>query len=252
MKVALNGFFGQMGQIIYNLSKNFNDIEIVYGIDRKEIIIQEKQDINGVKITNNIYDATDCDIVIDFSSNSAISRLLDFCIKYKKPLVLATTGFNNCQEQEIINASKFIPIFKSGNFSQGIHYFLETIKVIAKKTFDWDIEICEVHHNKKIDIPSGTAKMMFQKIKEVRPNLVANIGRQNTYKIRTQNEVGIHSLRGGGVVGEHIINFYNSYESISIKHTAFSREVFAFGAIKACKFLINKQNGIYEMKNLFD
>lgn len=252
MKVAINGFLGQMGQSLYNLLKSDNEIEVVCGIDKKQFNQSTLNNFSNLLLSNNIYDAKNCDVIIDFSSYLALEQLLDFCVKNKKALIIATTGHSTYQEQAIYNASKFIPIFKSGNFSQGVYIFLQAIKEVAKKTLDFDVEIIETHHNKKVDVPSGTAKMMFNEVKGVRLDSFANVGRRNTLLKKKLEEIGIHSIRGGGVVGQHKILFLDKFESISITHTAFSREVFCVGVIKACKFIKNKDKGLYEIKNLFE
>ena len=250
MNVILNGFCGQMGQVVYKLSKKDEDINICYGVDNLSLITKLEKNVD-VKLTDNIFSIREGDVVLDFSRASAIRGLLNYCVKNQKPLVIATTGHNELEEREILHASQFIPIFKSGNFSLGMQTTLELVKFASSALRDYDIELVETHHNKKLDVPSGSAKMILGEINSSRPNSRVNLGRNNN-GLRDKNEVGVHSVRGGGVNGEHTVYFLGQNEIVTISHTALSREVFGEGALKAVKFLKDKKPGLYTMKNLFE
>lgn len=251
MKLAINGFCGQMGQVIYNLAKKDKDFEVEYGVDRQNSIAKVMENFSDIRLVDNLFKVKECDAVIDFSHASSLEGVLNFCVINRIPLVIATTGHSVMQEREIVRASKIIPIFKSGNFSEGINVMLNLISLATKGLKDFDIEIVEKHHNKKVDVPSGTAQMLINTIREQRQNSVINLGRSSNGK-RAKEEIGVHSIRGGGMIGEHTLYFLNDAECLSITHTAFSRDVFGIGALHAVKFLVNKKPGLYEMKNLFE
>lgn len=251
MNLVINGFCGKMGQVIYNLAKKDKDFEVKYGVDRQSSIAIVMGNFTDVRLVDNLFKVRECDVVIDFSHASSLEDVLNFCVINRVPLVVATTGHSVMQERAIIRASKIIPIFKSGNFSEGINVMLSLISLATKGLKDFDIEIIEKHHNKKVDVPSGTAQMLINTIREQRQNSVINLGRSSNGK-RTKEEIGVHSIRGGGLIGEHTVYFLNDAECLSITHTAFSRDVFGIGALHAAKFLVNKEPGLYGMKNLFE
>lgn len=252
MNILISGFCGKMGQTVYNTAKNFNDINVVEGLDRQEAIDDYRCDVQALKLVSNINDATMCDVVVDFSHYTLTKTILDYCVKNKKPLVLATTGITKEDEQNILTASKVIPIFRSSNMSEGVFVLLNLISKATKMLEGWDIEIIEKHHNQKVDAPSGTGIMMLNEVKSQRKGVEAVYGRNPSSSKRAPQEVGIHAIRGGGVVGEHEINFFNEHETIKISHEAFSKGIFAEGALKAVKFIYGKEPGLYTMKNLFD
>lgn len=252
MNILISGFCGKMGQTVFNQAKNFNDINVVEGFDRQEAIDDYRCEVQDLTLISNINDAKRCDVVVDFSHFSVLNTVLDYCVKNKKPLVLATTGIRAEDEQNIINASKVVPIFRSSNMSEGVFVLLSLIKKATNMLEGWDIEIIEKHHSHKADAPSGTGIMMLNEVKSERKNVEAVYGRNKQSGKRTPQEVGIHAVRGGGVVGEHEIDFFNEHETIKISHEAFSKGIFADGALKACKFIFGKEPGLYGMKNLFE
>ena len=182
---------------------------------------------------------------------SAIS-FIDFCVKNKTPLVLATKGLTAKHENEVEEASKVIPIFKSSNMSEGVFVLLNLIKKATQMLDGWDVEIIEKHHNLKKDAPSGTGLMMAREVSQIRQDAELVFGRTPASEKRKPQEIGIHAIRGGGYVGDHEIDFISENEVIKISHEAFSKSVFADGALKAAKFLINKPANLYTMKNLFE
>lgn len=252
MKILINGFYGKMGQKVYTLSKNFDDIEVVYGVDNQEKIVGSKKSFDDVEIISDISHGKECDVVIDFSHPFTIEGILNFCVANHKPLVIATTGHTKIQEDEIVRASHFIPIFKASNLSIGVWHFMNIIKKAVEKLSDFDIEIIETHHAFKVDSPSGTAKTMFDTVKSVRKNARMVLGRNELSPKRQKDDVGVHSIRGGGVCGEHSIVFLSQNEEIKITHFASCTDEFAKGALIASKFILAQKSGLFDMKSLFN
>ncbi len=251
MNILICGFAGKMGQTIYNLSKRYKNLTVTEGLVLPEMLNDYKDKYEGVSIISNINESKNADCVIDFSFHTVTKEVLDFCVAKKIPLVLGTTGHTEEELKFISEASKKVAIFKSNNMSVGVHILNELIREATKRLYDWDIEIIEKHHNMKADAPSGTARMMLESVKDVKKDINVVIGRNEGYSKRQPNEVTVHSIRGGGYVGEHEIEFISDSEVIKITHEAFSKEVFADGALKASLFLKDKQAGLYNMKNLF-
>jgi len=191
-------------------------------------------------------------VVIDFSSPKALDGLLAFCTGRKIPMVLATTGYSDQQIAQIVEASKTVPVFRSGNMSLGINVLIDLVKRAAAVLGDTsDIEIIEQHHKRKVDAPSGTALMIADAASSVlNYDAEYNYGRHDRRAPRPKNEIGISSVRGGTIVGVHEVIFAGRDEVIEIKHTAMSREIFANGAVRAAKFLIGKAPGMYNMEQL--
>ena len=188
-------------------------------------------------------------MIIDFSHHSMTDAMLDFAEKRNLPVVLATTGQTDEEKARIQAAAKKIPIFLAANYSLGIAVLTDLVKRAAALYPDGEIEIVEQHHDRKLDAPSGTALSLFNAVKDVRPAATANIGRSGQGK-RTPDEVGMHAIRMGNIVGVHEVMIGTQNERITLKHEAFSRGVFAEGSLKAAAFMIGKQPGIYDMKDL--
>ena len=233
IKVIVWGYSGHMGKIVSNLIKQNHKFEYLGGVD--------KDDYN--------FQYSNANIIIDFSSPEGTMQMLNFAVKSKIPAVIATTGLNKEQEEKVIESSKVIPIFKSANMSFEVALVKQLLKDLSAKLEDNDIEIIETHHNRKADSPSGTAKLFAEAINSGL-NEPRNIvyGREGK---RDKNEIGIASLRGGNIVGEHSIKFFSDFETLEITHTAHSRELFAAGALKAANFLVNQKPGLYNMDDLF-
>ena len=192
------------------------------------------------------------DVNIDFSHHSTIEDTLSYAIKNKTPLVIATTGFNDEELTKIKKASNIIPIFHSSNMSLGVNVLVKLVKEAAKSLNGFDIEIIEKHHNKKLDAPSGTAVMIANGVKEVLPDSEYIYGRHGRSDKRSSNEIGIHAIRGGTIVGEHTTIFAGHDEVVEIKHSAQSKDIFAKGAIAAAKFLVKQEAGYYNMNNMLN
>lgn len=249
IRVALNGANGKMCRVINSIIKTRTDCEVTVGFD----IIKEQYD------TFPIYDdfsksSEDFDVMIDFSHTSVLEGLLSFCKSKNKPVVVATTGFNDNQINTIKEYGQEIPVFFTFNMSLGINLLEELAKKAALVLGDqFDIEIIEKHHNQKIDAPSGTAFMLANSINTALDDKYKYIyDRHSVRRAREKNEIGIHSIRGGTIVGEHEVIFAGRDEVITLSHSASSKEVFAVGAVNAAVFLSGCTKGVYNMANLID
>ena len=192
----------------------------------------------------------DVDVVIDFSTAKAIDSLLDYCVKRKLPVVLCTTGLSEEQLKKVEEASKKIAILKSANMSLGINLLLKLLKDAAKvlAPAGYDIEIVERHHNQKLDAPSGTALALADSVNEALDNEYHYVyDRSQVRQKRDKKEIGISAVRGGTIVGNHEVIFAGTDEVIEFTHTAYSRSVFAKGAVEAGKYLAGKEAGMYDM-----
>ena len=204
---------------------------------------------NGAAKSFDELGIVDADVVVDFSHHSAVSEVLAYAKKIGAAAVIGTTGHTEAEKALVYEAAKEIPVFFSGNMSLGITVMCRLAKEAAKYFPDADIEIVEAHHNRKVDAPSGTALMLFDALKEVRPNAVANCGRTGECK-RTKDEVGISSLRLGSVVGTHEVILHTGSQQITLKHEAITRAMFADGAVDAAQFMLGKPAGLYNMESM--
>lgn len=246
MNILINGASGKMGGEVAKAIEGQADCKVVCGVD----CVDNKT--TKFPIYTNINDIKEkVDVIIDFSIPVATFEILKYAKKTKTPIVIATTGFTQEQLEEIEKASKEIPIFRSANMSLDINLMANIISQIAKILTDADIEIVETHHNRKIDSPSGTAILLADAINDVLENKKTyNFERMQKREPRSKKEIGFSSIRGGNIVGEHSVKFFGENETLEITHTAYSRQVFAEGAIKAAKYLVNQKPGLYNMKNL--
>jgi len=242
MKIILHGYTGRMGNMVQELLKDNLENTIV-----AKVAADAKEETFCYKSLNDF--TGEADIVIDFSNHAATNNLLTYCIRRKLPVVLCTTGQSEEEKDMIMHASKEIPVFYSANMSLGIAVLSNLAKRAAALFPNADIEIVEKHHNQKLDVPSGTALALANTIKEVRKDSTFNVGRHENGK-RAKQEIGIHSLRMGKEVGTHEIYINNGNECLTLIHEANSRAVFAEGAMKAAQYLLNKQPGLYTMKEL--
>ena len=191
----------------------------------------------------------DADVVIDFSHHSAVADVLNYAKSVGAAAVVGTTGHTAEEKALITAASEEIPVFFAGNVSLGIAVLCRLVKQAAAYFPDADIEIVEVHHTRKVDAPSGTAKMLFNAVKAVRPNAVENCGRSGEGK-RTKDEIGIHALRLGNVVGIHEVHIHTGNQSLVLKHESGSRAMLADGAVSAARFMVGKGKGLYDMESI--
>lgn len=246
MRVLVSGMMGHMGKVLSNMIENDKDLILVCGVDKNNT-----QDTKYKCYSSFSEVKDDIDIIIDFSHHSLTTELIDFAIKQNKQVVIATTGQTEEEKQIIFDASKKIPVFYSANYSLGIAVLINQAKQIAQIMDNADIEIIETHHNRKLDAPSGTAIAIANGLKEIRKDANFVFGR-NGNKKREKNDIGINSIRLGNVVGIHEVMISTEHECISIKHEAGDRGLFAEGAIKAVKFMKNKQIGFYNMNDMLN
>ena len=193
----------------------------------------------------------DADTVIDFSHHSAVSEVLDYAEANRLAVVIGTTGHTEAEKQRIYDAAQKVPVFYSGNMSLGIAILCRLAVQAAQAFPEADIEIVEVHHNRKVDAPSGTAHMLFRALQKVRPQAVEHCGRSGECK-RTREEIGISSLRMGGVVGIHEVHICTPNQTLTLRHEAHNRAMFADGAVEAARFLAGKAPGLYDMEQLLE
>lgn len=248
--IIMHGCNGKMGQVITNIVAQDEDARIVAGIDLYD----------GIKNDYPVFKKlSDCDIkadvIIDFASAEAADGLLDYCEKNNMPVVLCTTGLSDAQLEKIKVTSQKTAILKSANMSLGVNTLLKILqdaaKVLAPAGFD--IEIVEKHHNQKLDAPSGTALALADSINEAMGNEYEyKYDRSREKAKRDKKEIGISAVRGGNIVGEHEVIFAGNDEVIEFKHTAYSKAIFAKGAIEAAKFLKGKPAGLYDMSDVID
>ena len=204
---------------------------------------------NGVPKTFAELGKVDADVVIDFSHHSAIADVIAYGKEIGAAVVVGTTGHTPEEKALIEEAAKEIPVFFTGNVSMGIAVLCRLAKEAASYFPDADIEIVETHHTRKVDAPSGTALMLYNAIKEVRPNATAHCGRSGEGK-RTKNEIGIHALRLGNVVGIHEVHIHTGNQSLTLKHESGSRAMLADGAVAAARFMVGKDKGMYNMEDI--
>lgn len=249
-RVIMHGCNGRMGQVITGLAAQDEEIEIVAGVDVSDHIRNSYPVFHTIK---------ECDVpadaVIDFASAKAVEGLLDYCVEKKLPCVLCTTGLSQEQLEKVTAASARTAVLKSANMSLGINMLLKLLKeaagILAPAGFD--IEILEKHHNQKVDAPSGTALALADSINEELGNRYEYVyDRSGKREKRTKKEIGISAVRGGTIVGEHEVIFAGTDEVITFSHTAYSKSVFAKGAVQAAKFLHGKPAGLYQMSDVID
>ena len=246
MKIVINGILGFMGKEVRKLcDASYRGSEFFCGVD--VFANGEDKDVFSSLDTVTNIDGADC--IVDFSHHEATPALLEYAVAKNVPVVLATTGHTDDEIKLIYEASKKIPVFYSANMSLGIALLVELAKKTAEAMPDAEIEIIEKHHNRKIDAPSGTALMIANALKEVRPDSYANNGRSGQGK-RTKNEIGIHAVRMGNIVGEHEVIVGTENQTITLRHEAHSRALFAEGALAAAAFISDKPAGLYDMKSL--
>lgn len=248
VKFIMHGCNGKMGQVITRMVKEDSQAEIVAGIDKYMGIANDYPVFASLKECD-----VKADVVIDFSNAAAVDDLLDYCVEKKIPVVLCTTGLSEEQLEKVKKASEKTAVLRSANMSLGINMLLKLLqdatKILAPAGFD--IEIVEKHHNQKVDAPSGTALALADSINTVlEPKYTYTYDRSQERQKRSKTEIGISAVRGGTIVGEHEVIFAGEDEVIEFTHTAYSKGVFATGAIEAGKFLQGKAAGLYDMKDV--
>lgn len=246
LKILLSGASGHVCKKIALLLKQSEDYEVICGVDRFNAeccfpVFESFSDVTMVP-----------DVIVDFSNPSLLDDILSFAAKNKIPCVLATTGYSKEQIEQIKVTAKQIPVFFTANMSLGVNLLASLVKKASEVLGDdFDVEIIEKHHNQKLDAPSGTALMLANAINSVNNDKYNyEYDRHSKREKRPKNEIGIHSVRGGTIVGEHDVVFAGKDEVITISHSAFSKEVFAMGALRAVKFIASKPAGLYDMNDV--
>ena len=246
MRLVINGADGRMGRMLIQLLEGREDASVVARVDRTL----------STDAAAGTYSALDqyrgsADALIDFSHHGATGAVVDYCVSRRLPAVICTTGQTEAEQAMIRRAAEQIPVFQSANMSIGVAVLADLARRAAAAFPEADIEIVERHHNQKLDVPSGTALLLARRIKEARPAAEFVIGRHENGK-RTKAEIGIHSLRLGNEVGVHEIIIATGSETITLKHEAENRSLFAQGALAAAAFIAGKAPGMYDMRSIIE
>lgn len=245
IKILMHGCNGRMGRMITEIAKDDEAVQIVAGVDTYTAVPNDYPVFGSIEVCD-----VEADVVIDFSNAAAVDGLLDWCAKKHVPVVLCTTGLSEAQLEKVQETSKKTAVLKSANMSMGINLLLKLLKDAAKvlAPAGYDIEVTERHHNQKLDAPSGTALALADSVNEALGNEYTYVyDRSQVRQKREKKEIGISAVRAGTIVGEHEVIFAGTDEVIEFKHTAYSRSVFAKGAVEAAKFLAEKESGMYDM-----
>lgn len=235
LKIYLFGLNGKMGKVMQLLAHEY-DSTIVDGYTRSS---------EWTKI-----DIDNFDVIVDFSSHDCLPQILQLSTLSNKPIVIASTGHTQSQHNLILEHSHKIAVLQSSNMSIGINILLQLVANATHALSNWDIEILETHHKHKHDVPSGTAKTILNTISSHRPNTTAILGRQSSTSKRQPQDVGINSIRGGSHIGQHSAIYLGQSETLTITHTAQSRDIFAIGALQAAQWLVHQPAGLYDMINV--
>ena len=237
-----------MGKVIQSVVSGRDNCEIVAGVDINT-------ESNGFPVYSSFEEIKEeADVIIDFSNPALLNSLLSYSEKKSIPVVIATTGYDDSQKKQIEEAAKKTAVFFTYNMSLGINLLANLAKKAVEVLGDeFDIEIIEKHHNQKIDAPSGTALMLADAIcEEIQKPMKYEYDRHSKREKRTKNEIGMHAVRGGTIVGEHEIIFAGRDEIITLSHSARSKEIFAVGAVNAAMFMADKKSGMYSMKEMIE
>jgi 4-hydroxy-tetrahydrodipicolinate reductase len=248
VKMIMHGCNGAMGQVISGLVAGQDEIQIVAGIDKNP---EQKNDYPVYASLAEFQG--EADVIVDFTAAPAVDGLLDYCSEHKMPVVLCSTGLSEAQLEKVQECAKKTAILRSANMSLGVNLLLKLVKDAAKTlaAADFDIEIVEKHHNRKLDAPSGTALALADSINDAMDNQYHyEYDRSSRHEKRDKKEIGISAVRGGSIVGEHDVIFAGQDEVVTISHTAYSRAIFAKGAIEAAKYLAGKPAGLYTMADV--
>ena len=249
--IILSGCGGRMGQAIVRAAEGSTTCRIVAGVDINADAIAP---VCAFPVYGAISDFPGkADVIVDFSHHTALPALADYATKTNTPIVLATTGYTDEEKELIARSAEQVAVFSSGNMSIGINLLIELCRNAARTLGEsFDVEIVEKHHNQKLDAPSGTALMIADALREEREQTEYVYDRHAVRAKRDSAQIGIHSIRGGTIVGEHEVLFAGKDEMITLTHTATSREIFANGALKAANYLAGKGAGRYDMSDLIN
>lgn len=244
--IIINGCNGKMGKAVAASINSRNDCAVFAGVDIYNEVERDFPTYSDIK------EVKGGDVIIDFSSPASLPSLLEHAVTAKLPIVIATTGYSDADIENIKEAAKVIPVFFTFNMSLGINLLVQLAVTASKVLGDgFDVEIVERHHNQKVDAPSGTAIMLANAINSANDNKYTYCyDRSARREKRPDNEIGMHAVRGGSIVGDHDVIFAGHDEVVTLSHSAYSKEVFAVGAVNAAVFLCGKKPGIYDMKEL--
>ena len=248
IKTGIHGSTGRVGELLIKNIKNDTELEIktLHAIEEFNFAVDK-----DILVTNDIVTLLqNSDVIIDFTLPNGTEALLENAIKSPTPLVIGTTGLSKHQQNLIEEASKYMPILYATNMSLGVAVINKLASLASSLLSDFDAEIVEMHHRYKKDAPSGTALTLAEHVANARGLNLDDVrisGRDGNIGERTKNEISVMSLRGGDIVGKHTAGFYNDGEFIELNHTATSRDTFAKGAIKAAKWIVNQENGLYKI-----
>lgn len=247
LRIIINGCNGRMGQVLTRIIGEKEDMKVVAGIDAKPVSLSDYPVFGSPQECD-----VEADVIIDFSHFSAVPNLLQHCIDIKSPVVVATTGLDDECFAMLAKAAETVPVFRSANMSLGINALAKAISAITpvlEKEFN--VEIIEKHHTKKLDSPSGTALLLADKVNEacqVKKDYI--YGRHSKHDEFKMTDIGIHAVRGGTIPGEHIVIFAGPDEVIELNHLALSRDIFGNGAVAAAEFIVKQAPGQYSMDDL--
>ena len=240
MKIIVNGANGRMSREVCRMISETEGMTVAATVDK----------MGGEGMLQSIFDFSgDADVIIDFSHHSASPELIKYAVEKDLPIVIATTGHDDRELEAIEDGTKRVAVFMSANMSLGVALLVELAKKTAKVFPDADIEIIEKHHNRKLDAPSGTALLLAREIQKIRNSAFFTFGRQGQAK-RVKDEIGVHAVRMGNIVGEHEVIVGTDTQTITLKHEAHSRALFAEGAIVAADYIIGKPAGLYKMDDM--
>lgn len=245
IRVVINGSKGAMGKILCEMVNDSDEFSLVAGVDRS---IDGSENYTGYADLGRVNE--DFDVLIDFSHYTQMPVLFNFLSQKKVPAVIATTGLSEKDEEELRKISNSMPVFRSRNFSVGINLLASILRQSSDILKSFDVEIIEKHHNKKVDSPSGTAFLLAEAVNQDDSYSYVH-GRYGRDQKRNKTDIGIHSVRGGTIVGEHTVILAGEDEVIELTHSAGSKKVFAKGALLGAKYIFGKENGFYRMDDLF-
>ncbi|MCE5342875.1 MAG: 4-hydroxy-tetrahydrodipicolinate reductase [Eubacteriales bacterium] len=247
MKIIIGGALGRMGKELAGMATDAGE-QIVCGVD----VAYQGQEIGFPLVNEYALITAGADVLIDFSRADGLPALLTYALAARMPLVLCATGYSEAEQRDITKAAETLPILQSANMSLGISVMRQLAVIAARALGDgYDVEIIEKHHRRKLDSPSGTALMFYDAVRQAKGGTVRPVyGRQGLTQQRTNEEIGLHAVRGGTVAGEHEIGFYGNGEEILLTHRAENRALFAQGALRAARFLAGKPAGRYTMEDV--
>lgn len=248
VRMIMHGCNGAMGQVISGLVSGQEDIQIVAGIDMNPVKKNDYPVYASLEACKE-----EADVIVDFTAAAAVDGLLDYCMEHQMPLVLCSTGLSEAQIEKVGACAQKTAVLRSANMSLGVNLLLKLVKDAARTlaSADFDIEIVEKHHNRKLDAPSGTAPALADSVNEAMGNQYHyQYDRSTRHEKRDKKEIGISAVRGGSIVGEHDVIFAGQDEVVTISHTAYSRAIFGKGAVEAARFLAGKPAGLYTMADV--